>query len=582
MAQTTYKSTFIRHPEVVKILSKAYKADKNTQNILRNKLQNILKNEYAIAKQQGILQYQFLFPNNVSFLRMHNTSKFGDDLTNIRKDFVHVNKTHKSVRGFVQGKFVHGFRNTFPIFNEQNKYIGAMEASFASDSFQWYLNNISNIYTHFLVDKTRFNTETLGRNNQRLQYKISAENANYLLVTNSKSIQRNYVDKKIIQNEKYQYFINKQMKKGEKFNLYIEGNNTIYIVSFFSINDMDKNAVAWLVSYNKNDYIKLTLEAGIFIQLSFFLMSLVLIYFLYRQITNNNLMEQKKILLNDVLNSTDNVMIITDFKQAKFCNKEFLNLLNIESVEEFNSKSKDNILSIFEDVNGYLHAGLLEQNELPIDFITKVPEHKRIVIIYDKEYEPKAFNISVSCTSKKNDYLITLTDITRMRENQAQVEKKAYYDSLTRVYNRNMFDKSLKDELVRVKRYKMPLSIAIIDIDHFKKFNDNFGHLIGDEVLVLMAENISSMIRETDIFARWGGEEFVLLFKETAIDDAMIISEKLRASIEQLEHPTAGKITVSFGITQYIDGDTQRTLFSKCDRALYHAKENGRNMISVG
>ncbi|HIP11495.1 MAG TPA: GGDEF domain-containing protein [Arcobacter sp.] len=125
----------------------------------------------------------------------------------------------------------------------------------------------------------------------------------------------------------------------------------------------------------------------------------------------------------------------------------------------------------------------------------------------------------------------------------------------------------------RAKRYKEPLSIAIIDIDKFKDFNDTFGHLIGDEVLISLAQTVNISLRETDTFARWGGEEFVILFGNTSVDIAQNVSLKIKDKIEQNEHLTAGKITASFGLTQYIKHDTIEIMFKRCDDALYVAKK---------
>ncbi|MFT5661560.1 MAG: two-component system C4-dicarboxylate transport sensor histidine kinase DctB [Sulfurimonas sp.] len=136
--------------------------------------------------------------------------------------------------------------------------------------------------------------------------------------------------------------------------------------------------------------------------------------------------------------------------------------------------------------------------------------------------------------------------IARHKEKVATIEEKAYMDGLTGVYNRNKFDVKIKKELERNERYKRNLSIALIDIDHFKIFNDTYGHLIGDEVLIMLAQTLKKKVRDVDTFARWGGEEFVILFPETSQESAKIICEKLRQDIESLEHPKAGSITASF------------------------------------
>jgi len=155
----------------------------------------------------------------------------------------------------------------------------------------------------------------------------------------------------------------------------------------------------------------------------------------------------------------------------------------------------------------------------------------------------------------------------------------AYTDNLTGIANRNKFEEVIAYEFKQVKRYNYPLSLALLDIDHFKAFNDNFGHLIGDEVLVVLAQSIKKYVRETDLFARWGGEEFVILLKNTDIERSMSVLEKFRLLIENIEHDKAENITASFGLTEYKDGDTLDSILQRADEALYKAKDAGRNCI---
>ncbi len=177
---------------------------------------------------------------------------------------------------------------------------------------------------------------------------------------------------------------------------------------------------------------------------------------------------------------------------------------------------------------------------------------------------------------------------SRMKQDQkiiddklSKAQKKADMDKLTQVYNRHKFDEVLEHEIHKATKGKKVFTIAIIDVDNFKIFNDKFGHLTGDSVLITMAETVSRSIRETDTFARWGGEEFVILFKNADIDVAKKVSEKIKNKIEEDEHPEAGKITASFGLSQYKTDDTLETIFKRCDDALYIAKENGRNRVEI-
>ncbi len=173
------------------------------------------------------------------------------------------------------------------------------------------------------------------------------------------------------------------------------------------------------------------------------------------------------------------------------------------------------------------------------------------------------------------EYLAIRYNVT----NHIQAINYAYTDNLTGIANRNKFEEVIAYEFKQIKRYNYPLSLAILDIDHFKAFNDNFGHLIGDEVLVALAQSIKKYVRETDLFARWGGEEFVILLKNTDVERSMKVLEKFRILIENIEHDKAKGITASFGLTQHKEGDTLDSMLQRADEALYQAKDAGRNCI---
>ncbi|HIE59298.1 MAG TPA: GGDEF domain-containing protein [Hydrogenothermaceae bacterium] len=152
---------------------------------------------------------------------------------------------------------------------------------------------------------------------------------------------------------------------------------------------------------------------------------------------------------------------------------------------------------------------------------------------------------------------------------------------LTGLFNKGKFNKVLKKEVERAKRYKRPLSLIIFDIDHFKRINDTYGHKVGDEVLKELAKIIKSVIRKADFVARWGGEEFVILAPETDLDGALNLAEKLRQTVEKHQFPTVKNVTISLGVAQYIDGETPEEFIIRADMALYKAKENGRNRVEV-
>ncbi len=160
-----------------------------------------------------------------------------------------------------------------------------------------------------------------------------------------------------------------------------------------------------------------------------------------------------------------------------------------------------------------------------------------------------------------------------------ELANMAYKDGLTGVYNRNKFEEVFHYEQKQSKRYEYPICIAILDIDNFKKFNDGFGHLIGDEVLIMLSKIVDNSIRDTDLFARWGGEEFVILFNSIELDIAISKVQEIRVLIENSKHNIAGNITASFGVTKLKNDDTLDSVFKRVDEALYEAKDNGRNCV---
>ena len=584
-SKAIYKTT-INMSRVIEIVKEANSASKEKKAILRKELHEILRKKYEIIKEKGVLQYHFLLTNNVSFYRAHKPSKFGDDLTKIRADFEYTNRTKKPIRGFTQGRTAHGFRNTFPLFDKNNTHIGAIEISFSSDSFQWYLNNISGIHTHFIVDKHLFNTKAWKRDDLILKYKQSSEEKNYMLTLNTLHTQKTCIDENKIKLKPIRKTIEDKILLGETFSSYIKDHNHILVISFLPIKNLSNKTVAWIVSYEKSPIIKSALLNAFVLRIATFFISILIIYLLIKQIlskqklhkTNEDLKNQHK-LLEDILNVTEDIMIITDFKDVKFLNDKFKDTLDIQNLNNFNKLKNHNILSIFINTDGYLHEGLLKKGETFNSLIHRTHSKDKIVSILDKNAKQVSFKISIAKLENKNDYLVTLSDITKMKEHQIQTEVKAYTDTLTQVYNRTKFDEILEKEIENSKKYNSSFSIALIDIDKFKDFNDSYGHLIGDEVLISMAHVVNENVRGTDVFARWGGEEFVILFKNASLDISKRISEKLKDLIQKNEHKLAGKITASFGVTEYIDGDTMDKIFKRCDDALYIAKRNGRNRV---
>jgi two-component system cell cycle response regulator len=153
------------------------------------------------------------------------------------------------------------------------------------------------------------------------------------------------------------------------------------------------------------------------------------------------------------------------------------------------------------------------------------------------------------------------------------------HDPLTGIFNRFKFDEELRDWISYSKRYKTPMSLVIFDFDDFKKINDNYGHLEGDKVLIEAVKLIKSNIRSTDVFARWGGEEFVVLLPNTEKQPALELTERLRTAVAGHTFDNAGNITCSFGVASLKEHDDFSSLLHRADKMLYVAKYAGKNTV---
>ena len=159
--------------------------------------------------------------------------------------------------------------------------------------------------------------------------------------------------------------------------------------------------------------------------------------------------------------------------------------------------------------------------------------------------------------------------------------RQATTDSLTGISNRLKFGDTLNAEISRSRRYHLPLSLIMFDIDHFKGINDTYGHLAGDGVLVGIAGLVSKNVRAHDLFARWGGEEFMIMVTNSALENARMFADKLRLMIEQCSFPGGIRVTCSFGVAQFLYDESDDRFIQRVDDALYLAKARGRNRLET-
>lgn len=205
-------------------------------------------------------------------------------------------------------------------------------------------------------------------------------------------------------------------------------------------------------------------------------------------------------------------------------------------------------------------------------YLIGVEEDKKYQAVY-KDYYAELILITMII-------LISLATLFNHSKNQKKLEELSSTDYLTKLYNRMKFMEFAEYELIKNIRYRTPFTILILDIDYFKKINDEHGHNAGDVVLINLANILRELMRKTDIVARWGGEEFICVLTNTERTNAMIVAEKIRKKVEESDFGNIGKVTVSIGLYEKKDEDVRiEEIIDNADSALYMAKGTGRNKV---
>jgi diguanylate cyclase (GGDEF)-like protein len=297
---------------------------------------------------------------------------------------------------------------------------------------------------------------------------------------------------------------------------------------------------------------------------------------------NKNLeaqVEEKTLELRSIIDSQDNMIAVIDQNRITNMNKTMIDFFDAGDIDTFVEKYEC-ICTTFLDHEGYFHS----KGENWIEEINQLEDIDKVVRIVDKNDEHRVFQVSVKSFFYENEHhVVSFTDITELKNYTYELQYQATHDNLTKLYNRQKLNDDLDKEILRNQRYEHGLSLVMFDIDNFKSINDTYGHDVGDVVLKDISKILEDSIRSTDIAARWGGEEFMLLLPETSADNAYHIANTIRESVEG--HQFDGvphSITISLGISEFNKSIDNKDKFIKhVDIALYKAKENGKNQVVV-
>ncbi len=279
-----------------------------------------------------------------------------------------------------------------------------------------------------------------------------------------------------------------------------------------------------------------------------------------------------------LLDINPNFIVTASGDEIDYVNRTFLSALGHPSLDSFRA-SGGNIGDLLESVAGHHDRSRL-RNWLH-EIASSRDENVVVRFRSDNGGQGRAFVVSHNRFPDTDRHVIVFTDVTRLEDERRSLAALAHTDHLTGICNRLRFAEILAQEIERANRYGQPYSLIMLDIDDFKLVNDTHGHEEGDRVLQALAGLVIRHIRTNDVFARWGGEEFMLSAPGCDIEQAGQVAEKIRRLLREAALGPTGGVTCSFGVAAHLPGESPAEMLRRVDQALYAAKQGGKDRIEL-
>ncbi|MGS0442529.1 GGDEF domain-containing protein [Bacillus cereus] len=280
-------------------------------------------------------------------------------------------------------------------------------------------------------------------------------------------------------------------------------------------------------------------------------------------------------LLQTMFDFRNDLLFIVEDDEIVDCNTNFLEFFGYENLFAYREQHLVFAEHLIRE-NGYYST------THDITWLDDTLSYDRRIKMSNYEGEVSTFLLRATPLPEDlSRFIVKCTEITELDELYQEQERLAMIDSLTEIYNRLKFQKILEAEWDNAMRNNENIALILFDIDNFKAVNDTYGHDFGDLALIELAELMKSKVEQQHVFARWGGEEFIILVTNTVEKEAFQVAESLRFFIETKQFSGISKLTASFGVALYEKGITREELMQRADIALYEAKKNGKNQVCV-
>ncbi len=297
---------------------------------------------------------------------------------------------------------------------------------------------------------------------------------------------------------------------------------------------------------------------------------------IFRRLEMQERYERQRTILNEVVQLQSNYLAVLDREgNVIFLNDRFSQFLQIDGVQE-GQRATEAFWKMFYPSEIHPLQSLPKRLE---ELRSNTTEKECDAVCL--EHLKKSFKIGWSEVEETGHVIVTLVEVTKMMQERRHFERRAIVDELTGLKNRFGFNQKIVEEMLQAIEKRKPLSLIVTDLDFFKSVNDRYGHLVGDEVLVEFARFLLRHAPDGATVARWGGEEFVVLLPGHKLEKAKTLAEKLRTLLHQERLSSHElQLSASFGVArQHSFEETPTTFFERADRALYKAKESGRDRV---
>ena len=580
LAMDTFYTSVLRHPTAVPLLVKGINSTGEQQNEARNELYRQLRPQFRDLIVRGIRQWQFHDADGNSFLRFHAPEMYGDNLLPVRSSLRQMQTQPIPRYGFEVGRLFIGFRFIHPIFTS-GELTGTMETAV---SFREVSEDLASLASGqaflFLLHRESVEEVSFADNSQA--FEPSVINSGYLVDRDSLLLSENItLPLDVLRTQMARLNLQGKLDQGDPFALALYHNSIGYSAAFIPVLDFDNRPAGYIVALQSASILTST-QWEFFSALGISLVVMCLLGWLLLNLHRQRLeMQSQKQQLDAIGQAVGEGIYVQDPQgQTVYINEAVTRLTGFNATKLYQG-SLHNLLHSHEE------NGQLTLSECPI-FVNPLNGQS---YEGDEQFRTRTGElIPVVVTSRPlwengeiTGVVTVFRDISERKETERKLQELATTDPLTGLSNRRAFLERLEEELRLSRRLKHQSTLLMLDFDHFKQINDNYGHSAGDAVLKHFAAEAGECLRKTDLLGRLGGEEFAILLPGTDMEGARHLAELIRERMEQ--NPTqleSGDIamTLSIGMTAIKPGDKNTSdVLNRADKALYQAKEKGRNQV---